>query len=110
MSEVTVTNTGKEELVDSYNGEVFRFAPGKTVTIPALVANHIFGWGEENKEPHLVRLGWVVTRNDLKKGLERLAKFRIEGEEYRSLSPAVERVPLAQSKRDGGKLTISSAA
>lgn len=110
MKLVSVTNTGEEELVDHFDGEEFVFSPQKTVKIPVEVAQHIFGFGEADKEPFLVRHGWIITKADLKKGLERLAKFRIEGNEPRSNPLAGQRVPLAQSKRDGGKLAIAPTA
>lgn len=112
MAEVSVTNTGKEELVDFFNGEEFRFPPSKKMSIPEHVAHHIFGYGEPDKVPSVVRLGWTETRKDLPEALERLAKFKFDPPENKtrpSLSPGAERVPLNSPKSDGGKLAIAAA-
>jgi hypothetical protein len=74
---VTVTNTGDEVFEDGFSGLKYRFLPGKAVEIPEAAAMHIFGYECEDKTPHLARLGWAETRNDVPAGLERLAKFEI---------------------------------
>lgn len=109
--DVAVTNSGKERLVDYFDGQEFEFPPGKTVTVPSNVARHIFGYGDADKEPHVVRLGWTITRKDLPEALHRLSKFKFDPPETRpSLSPGAERVPLNSPKGDGGKLVIQPAA
>lgn len=92
-----VTNNSDVELIDGFAGIKYTFAPGKTIEVPAEVVRHVFGYQAENKEPYLARLGWIKTKNDLPSGIERLSKFVISEDapkENRSLSPAVERVPL----------------
>ena len=74
---VTITNTGDAVFEDGFAGEKYRFLPGKAVEIPEEAAAHISGYGCEDKTPHLARLGWIETRNDVPKGLERLEKFVI---------------------------------
>ena len=67
----------------------------------------IFGYGDDNKEPYLARLGWITTANDMEKGLELLSKWLFSTEPPKkndSLSPVVERVPLAVVKQRGGKV------
>lgn len=100
---VFVTNRSGKEFEDGFAGARYCFAPGRTVEIPEEVARHIFGYRDPDKVPYLVRLGWIETRNDLPAGIERLAKFDIsETGTHRSLSPAVEQVPLTP-RRQGGK-------
>ena len=70
MSNIFVTNHTDKTHKDGYGGVFYVFEPNKTVEIPVEVARHIFGYGEDNKEPYLARLGWIVTSNDLDKGLE----------------------------------------
>lgn len=109
MSDVFVTNHTDTVLEDGYDGVRYRFAPGDCIAIPEDVARHVFGYGLENREPCLVRLGWITTHNDLPSGLARLEKFEItETETRRSLSPVAERVPLKPS-RAGGKLAHQPA-
>jgi len=106
MSNIFVTNHTDKTHKDGYGGVFYVFEPNKTVEIPVEVARHIFGYGEDNKEPYLARLGWIVTSNDLDKGLEILTKWDISTEppkKNQSLSPLVERVPLPV-KKAGGKV------
>ena len=74
---VAVTNTGDAVFEDGFAGEKYTFRPGKAVEIPEAAAEHIFGYGIEDKTSHLARLGWIETRNDVPKGMERLDKFVI---------------------------------
>jgi hypothetical protein len=105
---IYVTNHGEEELIDGYWGVRYEFLPEKTVEIPEEAALHIFGYGIEDKEPHLARLGWIKTRNEYKEGLKRLSKFEISltapAKKDHSLSPVVEKVPLPDDVRVRGKL------
>jgi len=106
MSNIFVTNYSDKKLKDGYGGVFYEFDPNKTVEITVDVARHIFGYGENNKEPYLARLGWITTSNDLDKGLEILAKWELSTEppkKNQSLSPLVERVPLP-IKKAGGKI------
>lgn len=102
---VQVVNRSDEELEDGFAGVRYRFPVGEPVEIPVEAARHIFGYGEEDREPFLVRLGWIETRNDLPKGLKRLNKFEITepNPTHNALSPVVTRVPLPDRRRGGGK-------
>jgi len=107
MSNVFVTNNSEKKLTDGYGGVFYEFKKGETVEIPENVARHIFGYGDPDKEPYLARLGWVISRNDLDKGLEILSQWEISTEppsKNQSLSPLVERVPLPSAKKGGGKV------
>lgn len=106
---VYVTNNTEEELVDGYAGVFYKFEPQQTVEIPAEAATHIFGYGVQDKEPFLARLGWIKTKNELKEGIKRLNQFVISvekpAEKNHSLSPlVVEQVPLPDGVRARGKL------
>lgn len=105
MTSVKVRNTSDEDFEAGWDGVRYTFPVGKTVEIPYVAAAMIFGHHQEDKEPTLVRHGWIITHNDLPEGLKRLAKFKIEDDGTRhSLSPVVERVPLQSPKGAGGKL------
>jgi hypothetical protein len=112
MTTIYVTNRSDKPLKDGFAGQFYEFKIGSTVEISEEVAKHIFGYGDENKEPYLARLGWAKTANDLDEGLERLSKWELSTEppkKNQSLSPLVERVPLPSQKRGGGKI-LSVAA
>ena len=108
MSEtVFVTNTSDKELVVTFEYKPIEFHIGKPVEIPLHAAKFIFGHGVTDKEPCLVRLGWVRLHSELEQGLERLAQFSITDQPFtsedRSLPSAVGVVPLHVEKRAGGK-------
>lgn len=72
---VWVTNKGASTLKDRHLGVDYEFRPGVPVEVPESTARHIFGYGDDKKEPYLVRLGWLrlgVTRED---GFKRLSEF-----------------------------------
>ena len=107
MSNIFVTNNSDQNLKDGFAGVFYEFKKGSTVEIPEEVARHIFGYGDEDKQPYLARLGWAKTANDLEEGLERLSKWDLSTEppkKNQSLSPLVERVPLPSQKKAGGKV------
>jgi hypothetical protein len=107
MSVIFVTNNSDKVWKDGYAGKFYTFGKGETVEIPIEVATHVFGYGDDNKEPYLARLGWITTANDLEKGLELLSKWELSTEppkKNQSLSPLVERVPLEVVKSRGGKV------
>jgi hypothetical protein len=106
MSNIFVTNNTDKLHKDGYGGVFYVFEPAKTIEIPVEAARHIFGYGVDNKEPYLARLGWMITSNDLDKALENLSKWELSTEppkKNQSLSPLVERVPLP-IKKAGGKV------
>jgi len=77
---VYVHNDGSMPLTDGWDGKTYTFLPGETVEIPVFVAGHIFGYGFEDKVPHVTRLGWAKTANDVPKALTWLENFKITTE------------------------------
>ena len=51
-----VTNNSEHILEDGYDGKRYLFAKGVPVEVPPVVCNHVFGYGEDNKDPFLRRL------------------------------------------------------
>ena len=112
METVIVTNKGDTALTDGYGGVFYEFLRGKPVEVPVHVAKHVFGYGDENKEPYLARLGWIRSHSDLDSGIERLNKFEITtqpAQQDRSLPSAVSVVPLRVEKHAGGKVNQRAA-
>ena len=101
-----VTNKSDQTLKVTFEYKQIEFPPGQSVEVTPYAAKFIFGHGETDKEPCLVRLGWVRLHSELELGLERLSKFIISDkpliEEDRSLPSAVGVVPLHVEKRAGG--------
>jgi hypothetical protein len=109
---VFVTNRSETALTDGYGGIFYEFLRGKPVEIPIDVAKHVFGYGMENKEPCLARLGWIRFHSDLNSGIERLNKFEITSQpaqQNRSLPSAISVVPLRVEKHAGGKVNQRAA-
>lgn len=107
MANKFVTNNWSKPIKFDYAFQVYEFPVGETIEIPEEAARHIFGYGEHNKESHLTRLGLARTNLDIPEGLKILSKFLITDEaprQNRSLSPAVERVPLPQLKKVEGNI------
>jgi hypothetical protein len=114
MSElIYVTNHSDKELVMDYSYENYVFPVGKTVALSDKAAKHIFGYGVDDKEPYLTRLGWLRLHNEMNQALEKLEKFKISleapVEKNRSLPSAVGVVPLHVEKRAGGKSSLRAA-
>ena len=112
METVIVTNKGDTALTDGYGGGFYEFLRGKPVEVPVHVAKHVFGYGDENKEPYLARLGWIRSHSDLDSGIERLNKFEITSQpaqQNRSLPSAISVVPLRVEKHAGGKVNQRAA-
>ena len=109
MSElVFVTNNSETKLTAEYAYEEYKFPVGTTVALSPQAARHIFGYGDDNKEPYLSRLGFIRLHSELDEALERLSKFEISDQppqQNRSLPSAVGVVPLHVEKRAGGKAT-----
>jgi len=102
-----VTNNWEKPIVFDYAFQQYRFPVNQTVEAPEEAIRHIFGWGDNDKEVYLTRLGLIKTKNDLPQGLEILEKIQITLEppqQNHSLSPVMERVPLPSSKKAGGNV------
>ena len=102
IEQVFVTNNSGQPLVVEFSYKEITFPAGESVEIPVNAAKHIFGFGAENKEPYLARLGFIRLHSDIEQGLEKLAKFEITSElpqQDRSLPSAVGVVALHVEKR-----------
>ena len=78
---LVVTNSTNETLVDRFGGVEYEFPAGRSVGIPFEVARHIFGYGEGNKEPYLIRLGWLKTIGGLDEAMKKLGGFSFSTDE-----------------------------
>ena len=68
------------------------------------MARHLFGYGEDNKEPYFVRLGWMKMNTDLEKAKNRLSEFVFSSEPSKKVhlsAPVVERVAAPMPKGKG---------
>jgi hypothetical protein len=107
MTSIFVTNGTEKKLIDGFAGVKYEFKPGETIEVSIEVAKHVFGYGYEDKEPYLARLGWIKTTNDLEDGLLLLSKWSFSDQapkKNQSLSPLVEQVPLQIVKSAKGKV------
>ena len=112
IEQVFVTNNSGQPLVVEFNYKDITFPVGESVEIPVNAAKHIFGFGAENKEPYLARLGFIRFHSELEEALQKLARFEITSElpqQDRSLPSAVGVVPLRVERHARGK-SIQRAA
>ena len=91
---VFVTNRGIKQ-IGRHDGTEYVFATNEEVEIPLGAAKHIFGYGEDDKEPYFVRLGWMKMNIDYDKAMARLGEFTFSLEPAKKVhlsAPVVERV------------------
>lgn len=72
---IGVKNKGTETLKARYDGKDYVFAPDQTVACPVEAAQHIFGYGQDDKTRSLHRLGWITSNGQTEAALERLKDF-----------------------------------
>lgn len=65
-------NAGKP-VIGRFNGRDYTFKTNVPVDVPEVVAQHIFGFGIEDKSACLNRLGWMQMSTDYEKGMGMLA-------------------------------------
>ena len=109
MTTIYVTNRWIKDVSMSYNFIPYSFPVDETVEVPVEAARHIFGFDQEDKEPYLVQLGWIRTKNDLEESLKIYEHFEFSYKppsKNHSISPVVEKVPLP--KRAGGNLRANA--
>jgi hypothetical protein len=105
METLFVTNNGDFSFEDGFDGKRYQFAIDSTVEIPLLAAKHIFGYGEDNKIPYLIRLGWLQVSNDMDKAMGKLANFQFDTQrpiKGHSKAPVVDKVAPLPLKNGGG--------
>jgi hypothetical protein len=101
MTTIFVRNNGNDPLDDAFDGVSYHFATGQELEIPEVAAKHIFGYGDDNKEPYLVRLGWMKMSTDYRMAMERLGAFSFSRESSKPVhvsAPVVERVAAPMPK------------
>ena len=108
-----VTNNSEHDLEDGYDGRRYKFAKGQSIEVLPVVCNHVFGFGDDNKEPYLRRLGWMTRSTEYDKALARLHSFSFSSDRPKHnvhvLSPVVDPVPVpAPQKRKAGLVQIAA--
>ncbi len=110
---IYVTNKGAHPLADSYDGHVYEFPPNTCIGIAEEVAQHIFGYGDDNKIPYLARHGWMKMNTDYDAAMKRLSEFAFSREPVNTshLSAlVVERVAPPHPKGKAGPKSSSLAS
>jgi hypothetical protein len=107
MTEVVyVTNNSDKDLNFEYNFVGIEFPVGKTVEIPLKTAQHVLGYGDDDKEKYLVQLGLIRLHSELEEATERFKRIEISEtnpKKNSSLPSAIGVVPLRIEKSLGGK-------
>ena len=108
MSVIYVTNMGSQHASGRFCNQNYDFPPGVCVETPLEIAQHIFGYGDDNKIPYLARHGWMKMNTDYDAAMKRLGNFSFSREPVTTshLSAlVVERVaPPAPRGRAGAKV------
>jgi hypothetical protein len=101
---IFVRNNSQDDFFDSFDGVKYDFIPGKEIELPDVAAKHIFGYGDDNKEPYLVRLGWMKMSNEFDVAMKKLGTFSFSKEPSKPVhlsAPVVERVAAPMPKAKG---------
>ena len=108
MTEIVyVTNNSDKDISFEYNFVGVELLVGKTVEMPVKTAQHVLGYGDDDKEKYLVQLGLIRLHSELEEATEKFLKVEISEtppEKNRSLPSAVGVVPLRIEKSVGGKV------
>lgn len=107
MPNLYVTNRWEREISFPYAFKTYTFPVNVTVEAPLEAVRHIFGYGQDDKEPYMAQLALIKTKNDVPDGLKILGRIQISEQaptKEHSLSPVLQRVPLPANMRVGGKL------
>src|SRR4029077_4790211 len=73
VSFVRVTNGLSEKIAGRYDGIDYLWKPGDAHDIPVAAAEHIFGFGVEDKAQAMNRLGWMPSSDKRDAAYEKLA-------------------------------------
>lgn len=93
---IGVKNNTGEKLTARYDGQDFTFeAGGPAVAISEDAARHIFGFGLENKQQVLQRLGWMRSLDHYSEAVKKLAGFQFLAVEQTIKEPV--KIPLSAS-------------
>ena len=107
---IFVTNNSDQDLKDGFGGIFYDFTIGSTIEIPEEAAKHIFGYGEQDKTSHLIRLGWLRMSNEVDRAMEKLNKFSFSMQPTKnghSQAPVVDKVaPLTLKSVRGAKVQV----
>jgi len=71
---IIIHNSLNEGIQGRFAGVDYDFPAGQDVPCDESVARHIFGFGEQDKAPALLRLGWIVPGQPRQIAEEKLAK------------------------------------
>ena len=107
MTEIVyVTNNSDKDISFEYNFVGLELPVGKTVEMPVKTAQHVLGYGDDDKEKYLVQLGLIRLHSELEEATEKFKRVVISETalgKNSSLPSAVGVVPLRIEKSVGGK-------
>lgn len=72
---IIIHNTLDEGVRGRFAGVDYDFPAGKDVPCDEEVARHVFGFGESDKSPALLRLGWIIPGQGRDTAEAKLAKI-----------------------------------
>jgi hypothetical protein len=71
---IRVINKNDDTVVGRYAGKDYHFKRNVPLDVPEIVANHVFGFGMDDKSQALNRLGWARSSDELTAGMEMLSR------------------------------------
>ena len=70
-----VKNKSDIDLSDRFNGQDYHFPKGGSVALNEEAARHIFGFGDPDKTPYLIRQGWMKRSDEYGAAMRILSGF-----------------------------------
>lgn len=101
MSKVLYVKNRGTTFSSTFKGVEYIFECNKEIEVPEAAVKHILGYGDENKQPYFVRLGWMKINTDFERAKERLRAVDISEEPEKKVhlsAPVVERVATPMPK------------
>jgi hypothetical protein len=78
VSFIRVTNGLNEKVAGRYDGTDYLWKPGDAHDIPIAAAEHIFGFGVEDKSQAMNRLGWMPSSDKHDAAFEKLSMIQFD--------------------------------
>jgi|SRR4029077_4559984 len=98
VSFVRVTNGLNEKIAGRYDGVDYLWKPGDAHDIPVAAAEHIFGFGVEDKAQAMNRLGWMPSSDKRDSAYEKLAMLGFDVVEQVFQLPSKRRKKLSNAR------------
>ena len=107
QSHFKVTNHTRDVITGRYDGVDYKWRPGQSQVISGPAANHIFGFGEDDKSRAMNRLGWAPRSDMIDSALDKLGQIQFE--EIQQVFRIKRDKPVKAKKPGNARSTVNAA-